>query len=746
MRSKILSVILSICMVLTLTPAMAFAAGDADATISISKVELNPVVTGVEVTTGEAITGTSGPAIVFEGDITEPAEEGVQYTIKVQYSKDSAEATTASGIVVITADADKNLKATDKKDAGEGKVTFTDEKNSAITFVSGVNITKLTIKSETTEPDNPGTTTTEPAIEGTPEKPAVVVTSVPAIDTSGLTGKELDVAETINANLESVKVEVAETSKETLQNNINDSITEEQKTAAVDGLKGLPGNSNVTAEDIVFVAEPSLKIDVGTVNDTSVTWTLNYVYKLIATTANVKVEDLNTSAGSGQNAVYVEEDPKPLNTVNVEIEIKLPVDITKLTFLADTTKAFVKHVKDDGSKYLHEATIEGSSDVKTLTFKNKYGFSEFTAQAKADGLTIGEAWYETLQEAVDAAKSGDTIAIHEDLPADKVEANVSGTKNIKFKLDDGLSDVTLKVGGKDIALTPGVEGSFNNVPSNPGGGGGSSATTYTVTVPSSIDHGKITVSPKNASKGNTVTITATPDEGYKLGTITVKDKDGKEIEVKDAGNGKYTFVMPASKVEISATFVEDDGKPTDPTQPTTPSAVTYSDVAETAWYYDAVKYVTEKGLMNGVGNDRFAPNSNLTRAMFAQILYNKAGKPAAGASTFTDVAAGQWYADAVSWAAAQGVVNGIGNGMFGPNNNITREQLAVMLYRYAGSPAVTGSVTGFNDAGQISSYAKDAMAWATTNGVMNGKGDGRLDPKGLATRAEVAQMMQNYFK
>ena len=160
-----------------------------------------------------------------------------------------------------------------------------------------------------------------------------------------------------------------------------------------------------------------------------------------------------------------------------------------------------------------------------------------------------------------------------------------------------------------------------------------------------------------------------------------------------------------------------------------------------------VEYTLQNGLMGGYSDGRFGPNDNLSRAQLAQILYNKEGKPLAnGGSSFSDVVADAWYADAISWAAANGIVGGYGGGRFGPNDNITREQLAVMIWRYSGSPAATNKELKFSDADEAGSYALDALRWAVENGIINGKGGGILDPKGLATRAQVAQMLKNYLE
>ena len=172
----------------------------------------------------------------------------------------------------------------------------------------------------------------------------------------------------------------------------------------------------------------------------------------------------------------------------------------------------------------------------------------------------------------------------------------------------------------------------------------------------------------------------------------------------------------------------------------------FSDVAEGAWYYEAVKLVSENGLMNGLGGGRFGPDNNLSRAELAQILYNKEGAPAASGSAFSDVTSDSWYASAVAWAAEKGIVSGYGDGRFGPNDLITREQLAIMLWRYAGSPAPSAQALDFPDAGSASGYALEALRWAVENGIISGYGSGQLAPQGLATRAQVAQMMKNFLE
>ena len=279
-----------------------------------------------------------------------------------------------------------------------------------------------------------------------------------------------------------------------------------------------------------------------------------------------------------------------------------------------------------------------------------------------------------------------------------------------------------------------------------GGNGGSNVTTYPVTV-GDTTHGTAKADRTHAAGGTTVTITVTPDEGYELDELTVTDKNGREISVKDKGDGKYSFTMPAGKVTVSVTFAETDC-PRDETCPIRP----LTDAGTTAWYHDGVHYCIENGLMSGYGSGLFGPNDALTRAELAQILYNKEGQPGVtGGSVFTDVADGAWYTSAVTWAAANGIVTGYGNGLFGPNDPITREQLAAMLWRYAefkDCDTTQGgmSIREFNDYGSVSGYAMDAMTWAVNAGVIGGYEDQTLRPQAGATRAQAAQMLKNFLE
>ncbi len=273
-------------------------------------------------------------------------------------------------------------------------------------------------------------------------------------------------------------------------------------------------------------------------------------------------------------------------------------------------------------------------------------------------------------------------------------------------------------------------------------GGGSDASTYRITV-ELADHGKAEADRTYATAGSTVTLTATPDSGYALNTLTAADSRGNEIKLAAQGGGEYTFTMPSSDVTVKAAFAPLPAEACDGGADCPSRSFTDLETVG-AWYHEAVDYILRNGMMDGYSPTRFGADDNLSRAQLAQILYNRAGKPAvAGSSAFSDVPLGQWYTPAITWAAAGGIVGGYGNGLFGPDDNITREQLAVMLWRYAGSPAAAGDELRFTDTDEASGYALEALRWAVGNGIMSGYGNGLLNPTGLTTRAQAAQVLKN---
>lgn len=279
------------------------------------------------------------------------------------------------------------------------------------------------------------------------------------------------------------------------------------------------------------------------------------------------------------------------------------------------------------------------------------------------------------------------------------------------------------------------------------GGGSSGGGTFTPVYPPSIEepeHGSVTISPKKTGKGEQVTITPTPDDGYAVDTVIVADSNGKEVAVTPNGDGTYTFVQPSGKVTITVTFrqlASVSGCPRDDSCPMAP----FTDADRNAWYHDGIHSCVEHGLMRGTSQTTFAPNIPITRGMIVTILWRLESSPIVDSPLdYDDVKPEDWCGEAVRWADSAGVATGYGNGKFGPNAPITREQMAAMLWRYAGSPKADGSLASFTDRAQTSSWAQPAMIWAVEQGLIAGVSSDRLEPKGQATRAQAATILTRF--
>ena len=270
---------------------------------------------------------------------------------------------------------------------------------------------------------------------------------------------------------------------------------------------------------------------------------------------------------------------------------------------------------------------------------------------------------------------------------------------------------------------------------------------YSYEVSTSVgDHGSLTVD-RYATEGEKVTITVTPDEAYLLDDLVVT-AGGKDVELVDNGDGTYTFTMPSADVKITATFAKDPDW-TEPEEPATDVSDIFLDVAPNAWYKDAVQYAYDSGLMTGVSANEFAPEATTTRAMIVSMLARLEGVESAESAGFTDVAANDWYATAVNWAAASGITSGTGDGNFSPNTAITREQLAAILMNYAQykgqDVSARATLDTYSDAAAISSWANDVMSWAVAEGLLTGVTADTLQPQGAATRAQVAAILQRFL-
>ena len=417
------------------------------------------------------------------------------------------------------------------------------------------------------------------------------------------------------------------------------------------------------------------------------------------------------------------------NTLNVtkatEVSVQLPA-----RFVSDTnTKLYVQH---KGHEY--DAAVTANNGVYTANFTNPHGFSPFTISKTSQTVaTIGTDKYTSFADAVSAVPANGTIEITGGT------SPYIGTANKTFTVKNSTSaDIT--VNGQPIEPTKSYTFKYTHSSGGSSGGSSSGKTTYKVTT-SAVNNGGVNASPSNAEKGAAITITLSPDKGYKLDKLTVTDGSGKTVSTVKKSDTVYTFTMPASAVKVGVSYVK---------ATTTPSKTKFNDVSANDWFASAVDYVTGKGMMNGTADNTFSPKANTTRGMVVTVLYRLENQPSTSAASFTDVASGAYYANAVAWANANGIVSGYGSGKFGPNDKVTREQLAAILYRYAQykkydvSVGEDTNILSYNDAQSISTYAIPAIQWACGAGVVTGKSGSKLDPKGNATRAEVAAMLMRF--
>lgn len=415
-------------------------------------------------------------------------------------------------------------------------------------------------------------------------------------------------------------------------------------------------------------------------------------------------------------------------TVPVQVTLQVPA---KMTLTDGTT--YIRHERSDGRIEYIRPSVD--NDAKTVTFQIA-GFSVFEVVSDSRTGSVTFDFGETgTQKRVftpeDIGKALPTVTVSENQRFDGWRIG----DQVYTELTDAL--LTALSSGGTVTAEAVITDTTPTPPS--GGSGGSSVTTYSITVQKSAN-GSVTASKTRASKGDSITLTISADEGYVLDTLTVTDKSGDKISLTEK-NGKYTFEMPASAVTVQAVFREESAV----------EALPFTDVSENDWYYDAVAYAYENGLMEGTGYTTFAPSMTTTRSMLAALLYRLEDEPTvSGAAGFTDVPAGTWYTDAVTWAASEGIVKGVGDGTsFAPNNTITREQMAVMLYRYAQCKGYSVSQVSmvaheYTDYGQVSDWAQYAMDWAVATGLITGTSDTTLSPQGQATRAEIATIFMRF--
>lgn len=496
---------------------------------------------------------------------------------------------------------------------------------------------------------------------------------------------------------------------------------------ANDAKKAL-GNKVQESQIVTVVVQPYLNVEVKELptesNAQTMSVNISALYNVIATTNPDNISDNNS-------VTMKEAQPMSVSTP-VTIKLALPNN-----FANANDKLSIKHTKENGSIEYYTGIVSVDSGKTYVTFTTN-GFSPFVISAPV--ASIGDDVYPSLQAAVDAVQNGQTIKLEKDCAE---TATVS--RAVNFTLNKNSKDFTgaINAGSKYNLTKANGEGTAIIYTVTYVGGGSSSSsgtppTTYAVNV-NAATNGAVATDKKTASKGTTVTVTASPSKGYVIDAVKVVDKDGKDVAVTEK-DGKYVFTMPASAVTVTGSFKAETPAPV---------ALPFTDVKSGNWFYDAVKYAYAQGLMTGTSATTFAPNGTMNRAMIVTVLYRLEKSPAVtGASKFTDVPAGQWYSDAVAWAAANKIVNGYDETTFGPMNAVTREQMAAILFRYEqvkGLENVTleENLNRFPDQNKISAYAIPALQWAVGQKIINGNADGTLDPTGTATRAQVAQIFTN---
>lgn len=481
-------------------------------------------------------------------------------------------------------------------------------------------------------------------------------------------------------------------------------------------------------QEVILYVQSFLDVTPTAYDENNKTYTLNITpkYQIVASTATT-ADQINLDAtATDKNAVVVKEATVLNVTEPTQVSFTLPD--TFVTALNNNPTIYVKHTKSNGKTYIYTASLNGN----TLTFTNPHGFSEFTVTTTAPVATVDGIGYKSLQDAVDAAANGATIVLNSGASH---TLNLNTTKSVTVENKTG-DKATITFNGTQKEIDNSSKETFSYT--RPSSGSGSTSTTYDVKV-NAATNGAVAADKKTASKGTTVTVTASPSKGYVVDAVKVVDKDGKDVAVTEK-DGKYVFTMPASAVTVTGSFKAETPAP---------AALPFTDVKSGNWFYDAVKYAYAQGLMTGTSATTFAPNGTMNRAMIVTVLYRLEKSPAVtGASKFTDVPAGQWYSDAVAWAAANKIVNGYDETTFGPMNAVTREQMAAILFRYEqykGLENVTleENLNRFPDQNKISAYAIPALQWAVGQKIINGNADGTLDPTGTATRAQVAQIFTN---
>ena len=498
-------------------------------------------------------------------------------------------------------------------------------------------------------------------------------------------------------------------------------------------------NGKVNTDDIFIKAIPSMYADVNVGTNKTVTLALSLEG---ADKANYALAD-GEETHEFTNASITEADgnviaPKRVDGLRYNGKVRTLVtggssttgEIWYRLGESGTYGTALPQAKDAGSYTVYYKVVGDSNhkDVEEKFVTVEIKAAELTVTAKDKNAYIGG-------KAPDLSKP----ELNKDYTVDGLIGKDHLTKEPILAYDPATPDMT-KIGEAAKIIANGADAGSNYSITYVAGklilsrrSSSSGSVTYPVNVPDKTENGSVTVNPKNASKGSTVIITVTPDSGYVLETISVTDKNGNDLKLTDKGGGKYTFTMPASKVEVKATFMEDN------------SVLNFFyDVSNDAYYYEAVKWAVENGITGGVGNSVFAPNQPCTRAQIVTFLWRAVGSPEPkNMSNFSDVPADSYYAKAVAWAVENGITTGTGDGKFSPDATCTRAQSVTFLFRV--SKASANGAPAFSDVAATAYYA-EAVKWATNNGITNGIGDNLFGSDNDCTRAQIVTFLYRMYQ
>ncbi len=431
---------------------------------------------------------------------------------------------------------------------------------------------------------------------------------------------------------------------------------------------------------------------------------------------NVDIDDYKTSQGEVTvSTPYADANDR----VKIYVQPKAGYEVGSVAAYRGSKKVTTRYIND----YCYYFTMPTADVEIRVTFTKAESDYEITASYTSSQGTV------TLSD--ETAYAGDAVDVTVTPKAGykikSVTAKKTNTTTSVTLKNEGNGSYSFTMPSADVTVSAVFE---------------AEVVEYTITNLSDASFGTATVAAKS-EKNKAVTITATPKTGYGVNVVTVTDANNKPVTVTKKSATQWSFTMPASNVKVNVTF----GKAAH----VCPAAA-FTDIVSTEWYHDAVDYVVSAGIMNGMSATTFAPAGTVTRAMVTTVLWRIAGQPKSTATiTYTDVAAGEWYAEAVRWAAANGILTNVSNSSkLEPNATITREQFATMIYRFeqykAGNtlPKPANNISKYSDAGKISPFAVDALNWCTANKVINGNDNGTVDPQGSTTRAQLAQILYNY--